>query len=71
MNSIQQFVAFVSAVVFLIYFLTGAHQWLRYGSIGVHFQFSREYERACHDWQRQRLEEKERVEEQQKARSAA
>ena len=58
-TNIEQFLQFISAVIILAWIMVGAHQWLRYGSVGVHFQFSKEYERACSDWQRHRLDEKE------------
>ena len=61
-DSIQQVASFLASIFILVVSLTGLYLWLRYGSIGMHFLVSKDFERACHDWQARRLEGKERAE---------
>lgn len=61
-DNIQQFATFLASIIFIIWSITGAYQWLRYGYDGVVFQWSKKYPRALHTWQAEQIEEKEQAE---------
>ena len=61
-DSIQQVATFFAGVLFILWSITGAHQWLRYGCEGLEFQLSKEYSKAVHEFRQKKIEEKEQCE---------